>query len=274
MAAWTNATPAPAPGVLRPAATARQSELRREYPVHPALRPFVERYWSVRWDRRGAAPFRSEVLTHPSVNLAVESGDAPRHGGHALPAALVHGVVTRRFVIDLTGWGRVTAVKFRPGGFRAYRGEPVATDTVHRLADGDALVRAVLRPDEDDLRIAALDAALVARVPEPEPEYLLLTEVLTTMAGCRELTRVEHVAAACGLSTRSLQRLFRRWVGVGPKWVLGRHRLWDATAVIDAGGVEDLAALATGLGWFDQAHFSRDFRSMAGCTPSEYLTRR
>ncbi len=271
MASWTNATRAPAPGVLRPAATAQRSELRREYPVDPALRPFVERYWSVRWDRRGAGPFRSEVLTHPSVNLAVESGDAPRHGGHVLPAALVHGVVTRRFVIDLTGWGRATAVKFRPGGFRAYRGEPVATDTVHRLADGDALVRAVLRSDDDDVRVAELDAALAARVPEPHPEYLLLTEVLTAMRDSRELTRVEHVAAASGLSTRSVQRLFRRWVGVGPKWVLARHRLWDATAAIDAGGVEDLAALAAELGWFDQAHFSRDFRATVGCTPSEYL---
>ncbi len=121
-------------------------------------------------------------------------------------------------------------------------------------------------------RDRVLDAALAARVPEPHPEYLLLTEVLAAMRGSRELTRVEHVAAACGLSTRSVQRLFRRWVGVGPKWVLARHRLWDATAAIDAGGVEDLAALAAELGWFDQAHFSRDFRATVGCTPSEYLT--
>jgi AraC-like DNA-binding protein len=93
------------------------------------------------------------------------------------------------------------------------------------------------------------------------------------MAASRELTRVEHVATACGLSTRSLQRLFRRWVGVGPKWVLARHRLWDAAAAIDTGGADDLADLAARLGWFDQAHFSRDFRSTVGCTPSEYLAR-
>jgi hypothetical protein len=27
------------------------------------------------------------------------------------------------------------------------------------------------------------------------------------------------------------------------------------------------------LGWYDQAHFINDFRSMLGCTPGEYATR-
>jgi AraC-like DNA-binding protein len=54
--------------------------------------------------------------------------------------------------------------------------------------------------------------------------------------------------------------------------VLARYRLQDAAAAIDD-GVEDLAGLAASLGWFDQAHFSREFRSVVGMTPSAYLAR-
>jgi transcriptional regulator GlxA family with amidase domain len=89
----------------------------------------------------------------------------------------------------------------------------------------------------------------------------------------RALTRVDQVAERAALSVRSLQRLFATYVGVSPKAVLARFRLQDAAAEIDAGTVDDLAALAVELGWFDQAHFSRDFRAVVGTTPSAYLQR-
>ena len=62
-------------------------------------------------------------------------------------------------------------------------------------------------------------------------------------------------------------------MGTSPKAVLARYRVQDAAAAIDAGEVDDLADLATTLGWFDQAHFSRDFRAVVGMTPSAYLQR-
>jgi transcriptional regulator GlxA family with amidase domain len=89
----------------------------------------------------------------------------------------------------------------------------------------------------------------------------------------RGLVRVDQVAALGPMSVRSLQRLFATYVGVSPKAVLARYRLQDAAAAIDAGDGDDLAGLAASLGWFDQAHFSRDFRSVVGVTPSAYLQR-
>lgn len=283
MGSWTNATPAAVrtastKGVLRPAETAAQAHLRREHAVDPRLEPYVERYWTVEWDRTGQEPFRSEVLSHPCVNLSVESGTGPHHG-HALPAALLHGVVTRRFAIDLTGTGRVVAAKFRPGGFTALTGHRVSPDAVVPLrtawgADADALLCDVLTVPDLAAGTQVLDAALAARVAdEPDPAYLQLLEVVAVVLEDRSLVRVDDVAQRVGTSVRSLQRLFHRFVGVGPKRVLQRYRLQDAADLVDAGEVDDLAALAADLGWFDQAHFSRDFRDAVGVTPSEYLAR-
>jgi hypothetical protein len=217
-------------GVLAPGETAQVAGPRRDHPVAPRLLPFVERYWSVHWDLTGRVPFRAEVLSHPRVNVSVESGTDPRFG-FPLPAVLVHGVVTRRFVVDLVGSGQVTAAKFRPGGFRAFTGARPARNGVTRLGGelrvtAAALLPDVLAPDDDESRAAVLDAAL-----------------------------------------------FASHVGVSPKAVLARYRLQDATAAIDAGEVADLAELATTLGWFDQAHFSRDFRAVVGMTPSAHLGR-
>jgi AraC-like DNA-binding protein len=283
---WTNATgsvasgfaaTASTTGVLRPGETEQLANLRRDHPVAEDLQPYVERYWSVRWDLTGQPPFRSEVLTHPCVNLSVESGTHPRFGS-AMPAALMHGVVTRRFTVDLVGAGRVTAVKFRPGGFRAFRGWLPARNSITRMRplpgiDPVSLVANVLAEDDDAERAAVLDSCLVPLAPEPEPAYVELLELLARMMHDPSLVRVDDVAAGAGISVRTVQRLFARYVGVGPKAVLARYRLQDAVAAIDAGEVDDLADLAASLGWFDQAHFAREFRSVAGTTPSAYLRR-
>jgi AraC-like DNA-binding protein len=277
VASWKNATAATGTtrGLLRPAETEREAALRRDAPVSDALAPFVERYWSVRWDRTGRPPFRSEVLSHPSVNLSVESGTHPRFGVD-LPAVLVHGVVTRRFTVDLVGVGRVTAAKFRPGGFTALTGVLPAHNGVTLLGSeldvaAASLLAAVTAEDDDDARAAVLDAALAPLAPAPPAAYLDLLGLLDRMVDDRSLVRVEQVAALGTMSVRSLQRLFAGYVGVSPKAVLARYRLQDAAALIDAGAGDDLAGLATSLGWFDQAHFSRDFRAVVGVTPSAYL---
>jgi AraC-like DNA-binding protein len=277
---WKNATgaldrAATLRGVLRPAEVAEQAHLRRDARVAEPLRPFVERYWSVRWDRTGQPPFRSEVLSHPSVNVSVEQGSHPRFG-HDLPAVLLHGVVSRRFTVDLVGAGRVTAVKFRPGGFAALTGVLPGRDTVRRLGSelgisAGPLLSAVLAEEDDESRAAVLDAALAPTAPEPPGPYLDLLGLVAAMIEDRELVRVDQVAALGAMSVRSLQRLFATYVGVNPKAVLARYRLQDAAAALDAGEVDDLAGLAASLGWFDQAHFSRDFRAVVGVTPSAYL---
>jgi AraC-like DNA-binding protein len=277
---WKNATTldraATLRGILRPAETAERAGLRRDAPVSEPLRPFVERYWSVRWDLTGQPPFRSEVLSHPSVNLSVESGSEPRFGV-PMPAVLVHGVVTERFTVDLAGAGRVSAVKFRPGGFAAFAGVLPARNSVVPLGaelglSAGGLLAAVLAEEDDDARAAVLDAALLPRAPDPPDAYVDLLGLVAEMIEDRSLVRVDQVASFGAMSVRSLQRLFATFVGVSPKAVLARYRLQDAAAAIDA-GADDLAALAASLGWFDQAHFSRDFHAVVGVTPSSYLQR-
>jgi AraC-like DNA-binding protein len=266
-------------GLLRPARSARVAGLRH-YPVAAGLARYAERFWAVRWDRRDQPLYRSQVIPHPVTHLTVENSDRPQHG-HRLPAALVHGVVTRRFEIDLAGWGTVIGLKFRPGGFAAITGTDAAAqrDRVTGLAGlfgpGPAagLVADVLGAADDGQRAALIEAFLLARLPAQDPDYELVAAITGAMRADRGLSRVSQAAARFAVSERSLQRLFRRYVGVGPKWVLARYRVHDALAAIDADPDADLTGLAAGLGWFDQAHFSKEFSALVGCPPAQYQAR-
>ena len=77
-----------------------------------------------------------------------------------------------------------------------------------------------------------------------------------------------------GVSLRTVQRLYSEYVGVGPKWVLQRYRLHEALAQLHQGPDTDWARFALGLGYYDQAHFVRDFRAPVGRTPVRYERQR
>jgi hypothetical protein len=99
------------------------------------------------------------------VNLTVEDGTPGevRHG-HPLPAALVHGVVTRTFRIALDGAGWALGVKFRPGGWAAWSGLDAAVLTDRTVAAGPLLAPLGLN--------GLADAVLAAGGPEERRSVL------------------------------------------------------------------------------------------------------
>jgi AraC-like DNA-binding protein len=256
-------------GILHPQEQARHRELDR-LTASPEVGRYVEWYWAVRWDLRGRSPYLAEVLPHPSVNVTFEETDT-RTG------AFVNGVCTNRFTRELTGRGWAFGIKFWAGGFGAFTGIDVGSfrDDVLPLSavfdDAERLTDLVMSAPDDVRRRAVVEAFLSKRLTATEDaSYRLVLDIVTAMVTDRELTRVDQVTERFGVPIRTLQRLFRRYVGVGPKWVLRRYRLHDGAELLARGRTDELAALAVELGYFDQAHFSREFSTSVGMAPLEY----
>ncbi|MDQ0379468.1 helix-turn-helix domain-containing protein [Amycolatopsis thermophila] len=253
-------------GILHPRAGLRRFDLTR-FPPSPAVGRFVDRYWLVSWDL--AEPYEQHVLVHPVVNVVFEAA-----GG------LVHGVQTERFTRRLSGRGRALGVMFRPGGFRPFLGRPVATitDRVTPLAESiaalvpvETAVISALAEGVEGAGIAAMvDEALADVVPAGRVPSEEATELAERAAADRDLRRVEDLAARAGMSVRGLQRAFHEHVGVSPKWVLRRYRLYDAAERAARAESVDWAALAADLGYADQAHLTREFTAAVGEPPGRY----
>ena len=81
---------------------------------------------------------------------------------------------------------------------------------------------------------------------------------------------VDQVAALLGCGVRTVQRLFREYVGAGPKWLIGRRRVLAAAAAADGPDGPGWAELASALGFSDQAHLIRRFTESVGTTPTRY----
>ncbi|WP_084489263.1 helix-turn-helix domain-containing protein [Nocardia niwae] len=261
-------TPTDTKGILHPDEQAKHRSLIR-VPPGPAVDRYVEWYWAVRWDLRGRPPYRAEVLSYPSVNVTFERSGS-RTGG------FVNGVVTTKFMRELSGLGETFGIRFCAGGFGAFTGVDVgslrdrAVPVADVLPDGANLTERVLDAATVEQRCRVVEQYLADRPAVEDRTYRLVRRIVDAMATDQELTRVDQIAERFGVPARTLQRMFRRYVGAGPKWVLRRYRLQDGAELLAKGRTEDLAALAADLGYFDQAHFSREFTTEVGMAPLEY----
>jgi AraC-like DNA-binding protein len=252
-------------GILYPDSARERFRLTRYAPA-PDLAQFVERHWTVRWNLRGREPYVQQLLPHPCVNVVFEPG-----------RARVYGVGVARSDRVLSGSGRAFATKFRPGAFHPFLPMPMWRLTGGSLAIGEAfgaageeLAAAVLAAGEDRAQIALMEAFLRERAPERDEHLETIARSAALMLDEPGLTRVEDLTERLGVSTRTLQRLFRRYVGVSPKWMLQRYRLHEAAERLADGRASDWARLALELGYFDQAHFIKDFKALVGASPAEY----
>jgi AraC-like DNA-binding protein len=252
-------------GILNPRAGDERFTLLRHAPATD-LADFVERHWIVRWDLRGREPFVQETLPFPNVNLVV--------GTHR-PG--IHGPATARFVAELDGEGWVVGTKFRPGAFRALSPAPMheLADRTMTIADGFgpdgvALDVAVHTARDDAERIALIEAFLRSREPTLDEDARLAARAVDLAAGDPAIARVSVLAERMSVTARKLQRVFNGYVGVSPGWVIRRFRIHEATDRVARGNGIDWSALASELGYFDQAHFIHEFKAQVGRTPGEY----
>jgi len=258
---------APPRGVLRTTAAAPAHYRHARYHPSADLDPYVEHYWSVAWDLRGMAPERAETLPHPSVHLIFESNVGGR----------ISGVARGKFSRILEGKGSVFAAKFTPGGFHAFARVPMSrlTGTTVRITDvfgpdGDTLEQAVMNARTDASRIRIVEKFLRARGPKSDVTAARITSIVYAVAGDRQILKVDDLVDRYRTNARTLQRLFAKYVGVSPKWVIQRYRLHEAAEQLASGTAVDQSALALELGYSDQAHFVRDFRALVGTSPAAY----
>ena len=91
----------------------------------------------------------------------------------------------------------------------------------------------------------------------------------------RGLVTVDALARRVGLTARHLERRFNHVVGISPKRLARITRFQRALRLLDARDSPQRGAhTAAACGYADQAHFIRDFRALAGCSPGAHMMRR
>jgi AraC-like DNA-binding protein len=199
----------------------------------------------------------------------------------AVPPAFVVGAGVASYIIRIVPIHSVMTIHFRPAGALAFLGCPLGDleDAVVGLDDlwgssAERLRERLIAVGSARGRVALLEAFLLERMrpgiwPQPRVASALRSAELDPSM------RVSKAQALSGLSAKRFNALFRCEVGVTPKAYLRVRRLQAVLRALNtrAGGAS-IAGIAADLGYFDQAHLVREFRSFAAITPTQYAQRR
>ncbi|MFI9010086.1 helix-turn-helix domain-containing protein [Actinosynnema sp. NPDC053489] len=153
---------------------------------------------------------------------------------------------------------RRTVVRLTPGRAQAVLDVPVDELAGRVVPLGELWGRPI--GDEEALR-----SALLSRLAATDPRHSDLVHAAARLLRARG---VAETARALDVSERHLRTLFTRAVGLSPK----RYARVDRVRrVVARGGRGGWARLAAELGYYDQAHLTREFRAAMGVPPGAYL---
>lgn len=192
--------------------------------------------------------------------------------------AWISGMQRQYISISAANKGMIV-VQFRPAG--AY---PILHVPINELNDLVVDASLVIGEEITDLREKLIEASTVSRkiellenwlytrildqtVPASVIQYAVDRTLLnpTTMS-------IREIKDKIGYSHKHFIQLFNKYVGLSPKQYQRIVRFNKTLESINQGKSVNWAQLSLDCGYFDQAHFIKEFKSFSGLNPKAYLT--
>lgn len=245
-----------------------------QLPPSPALADLIRHYLVIEYaSLTGPGTYRFFPDGSPGIVFSF----ADPLTGAALPASsFVYGQTSRHSDLAAVGNLGLLIVVFQPWGLYGLTGIP-GTETVDlRVGAND-----FFRTDEIGERlqecsswrdrIRLLEILLTQRRKLVLPDLQGIPYVVSRMNAADEPLSIRSLAEASCLTERTLERRFHQLVGMSPKPFSRILRLQKSLKMKRLQPDLSLMDVACKAGYYDQAHYIREFSDLTGLTPGQYL---
>ncbi len=246
----------------------------QQYDIMPALQPYVKLICTMDCDN-DADTRHIRVLPDTCVELFVNYTSTPvaTIGNELHKRSIVTFRMSRPMDVQMRKGSGCVAVCFHPGIAYRFFHLPmhVLTDTTTALADvwsgmaaeiEDKLAHA---PD-NNTRVGIMQQYLVLQLAGSKDDKLVAHCIWKA-----DKQTVKQLTDDTGISQRHLARRFQQCMGLSPKEYLRVNRFIRSLQHLKQHPTRSLTEIAYESGYYDQAHFIRDYKAYAGHTPGELV---
>lgn len=257
----------------------------KEFPVDPLLAPYVQLVWMMESEDGDAAPAPEQILPDGVVELVIHyrnpwltrvAGQEPFEQPQAFAICMMRKYVT----IEANGPTGFISVRFFPWGAYHFFNEPVSSfldDTINiqklwpEYSSG--IVKNVAGAASHEERAAVVQQFLAGRLQQNKKNDPALDHAVKLIRESRGQLSIEEVCHQTGLGKKQLERKFTLAIGTTPKTLARVSRFLNICHHLEEHRNKTLTELTYQCGYFDQAHFIREFREFSGFTPKEFFAR-
>jgi AraC-like DNA-binding protein len=240
----------------------------REYLPHPALRNYIDAYWTVNLDHQ-AVPGTTRILPDCCTDLIFNRGNTIYNGNqHAemVPekSYLVGTMTTYKDTLINPGTATL-GIRFRPGGIGAF----------YKLNQYELTDLAVPYQDKQLAELVWAGTDVIQNINRYFLQKLpvkpgVLSFLINDMYQVKGQLRIPELTGKYHMSERKLERLFKTEVGVTVKGLAKLIRFTHTLAEIrDPARQHSLTQIAYQAGYYDQAHLCNDVKAYTGLTAAQ-----
>ncbi|HEY6504180.1 MAG TPA: helix-turn-helix domain-containing protein [Chitinophagaceae bacterium] len=248
----------------------------------PELQPFVKCFWTLEDEATGAAS-RQRVLPDGCMEMIFHYGDLYRQyfedGSSVIqPRSFVFGQITKFIEIEPTGVSGIVSARFLPDGLSQFLEIPIAEleDKAVSIIDlfgekGKLLEEKVLAATGNQERIKLIEEFLLSFLADPGMVDTVTKACIDVIIQSQGQMGVVELADKMNINRRNIERRFTSAVGMSPKQLSKVVRLQATLKMLEQKKFTSLTSLAYENGYYDQAHFIKDFKEFTGMSPKSFF---
>jgi AraC-like DNA-binding protein len=242
------------------------------------LARFVECYWMITDD--SIAPRQQKIVPDGFPEIIVHLADPYKiniDGQWAEQSQfLIAGQLRKYFYLENTGTSAVFGIKLKPAALTLLFEIDMSqlTDSVFDfdrfdLAETQDWKKSMAAATGFDQCIQVTESFLSANISGVSPMRLPIEDCLDIIFSRAGACSISDLASVGGVGTRQLELYFKKFVGLSPKFFSRVVRFSKIFTLIQE-NKPDWPEIAHLAGYFDQAHFIRNFKAFTGEEPSRY----
>lgn len=244
-----------------------------------SLSSLIDCYWII--ENEDKTPGSEKIIPDGFPEIIFHYADPYRirigSGWELQSKNLLAGQISNYFYLANTGRSGMIGVKLHPTAITRLYGISMdsLTDQVVDLkilqdTKMELLGKNIRAQDNHDAMTGLLNRYFSELTPENNAATHLLNKAIEMIFEKKGLISVSELMDELVIGERRLERLFRKYVGLTPKFY-SRIIRFNTIFHLKQQGVDTWAGLVYEAGFYDQSHFIKNFKEFTGEDPTTYL---